>query len=166
MDSTITTNINTILSGSWNYLFGANKPSSLSGTGNIIYYFAMNYIGASAAFLLSAAGAYEVGSTVITTIESDFWSFLDEFATDADGKFSSILDDEENNDAFHNFMTLYALDLVILIAAIFWHCFYLLGLGFTTATIIFSKTSGLTPTADPAGKTVNDSFRFLLFGLF
>lgn len=59
MDATITTNINTILSDLWTYLYGNSSAVASSGSGaGIQPAVVMGYSGAALSFVLSLAGAY------------------------------------------------------------------------------------------------------------
>jgi hypothetical protein len=83
MDSTVETNILSLLSAEFTDFLGEPKSYSLyysSGTqGKVQAAQLMGYAGAAIAFFFSISGALQAGSKTIYYLEDSFWSFLADF---------------------------------------------------------------------------------------
>jgi len=136
LDATIASNIDGVMKTLWDYFFGSNNNIMASGipAGKFL-----GWTGAAISVFLSISGAYTAGSTVIQVVEESFWSFLEDFQADSKDDYISILNDPDLSPEFHQFMTYYASNLLILTIAIFWHVIYLIGMGVYSADFCFTK---------------------------
>merc|ERR1719230_1891700 len=163
MDSTIKTNIFGVLSTVATYFYGSTPAASYySGLSQKSDF--MGYTGAALAFFLSVGGAYQVGESVITTVEESFWSFLEDFQEDADGTYIALLQDPDLGPQFDDFLTYYGWDFAILTAVNFWHMAFLIGMSIWTAQLIFSKIGEYDRSYGTNAIPNNNGFKLLLFG--
>merc|ERR1712003_273780 len=99
----------------WTYFWGDNAKAAVPA-GKFL-----GWGGAAIAVFLSISGAYTAGSTVIQVVEESFWSFLEDFQMDSKDDYIAILNNPDLSPEFHQFMTYYASNLMILTIVIFWH---------------------------------------------
>lgn len=75
MDSAITTNIETLLSGVLTAMYGYTYSGTIGINAPVI----MSYSGASLAFFFSLAGAYSMGAKLVESTETGYFTFLEDF---------------------------------------------------------------------------------------
>lgn len=137
LDETVASNIDGVMSTLWTYFFGGD-PGLHNGYSITSGKF-LGYGGAAVSVFLSISGAYTAGSTVIQVVEESFWSFLEDFQADSKEDYIAILNNPDLSPEFHQFMTYYASNLLILTIVIFWHVLFLIGMGVWSADYLFTK---------------------------
>jgi len=100
----------------------------------------LTYAGAFFAFVASVVGAYNCGATLITTLESDLFAWIDEYQGDQNSDyatlFEQIMEEGDADEVMQYFLTYYAADVMILTGVVFWHINFLMGMGLATAILI------------------------------
>lgn len=124
----------------------------------------LGYGGAALATFLSIAGAITAGSTTIQALEASFFAVLEDYQ---DNDAWDIINDDELGPQFGNFINVYATDTGILMLAVFWHVFYLMGMGIGTSFLLFNKIKTYSDNNTTYGGTdisVNLGFQLFAFG--
>jgi len=122
------------------------------------------YGGAGLCAFLSIAGAFTAGTTAISSLEASFFAVLEDYQ---DNDAWNIIDDKELGPQFGNFISVYAIDTAILMLAVFWHVFYLIGMGLAGAFFLLTYISGQETSNSSYGATdidVNKGFQAFAFG--
>ena len=88
----------------------------------------LGFAGACLAAFLSIAGVFTAASSVIQELDVSYFSFLEDFQDNDD--YIALMDDDVKNQQMSDFLTINALDTWVMMAAIFAHCAFLLGMGF------------------------------------
>lgn len=78
MDSAVTDKINALIDIIWTDLYAPTSQSLAP----MHYFVVLGYVGAMFAFFFSLAGAYIQGSKLVTSLETSFFAFLDDFEND------------------------------------------------------------------------------------
>lgn len=103
MDSAITAGIDARITAQVNYFFTSSYPSlsfSNATPGEMMPAVVLGLAGASLAFFLSMAGAYQAGQTAITQVEASFFSFLETFQDNERFAGESFMDDADRDEGF------------------------------------------------------------------
>lgn len=172
MDATLKGYVDTILQNNIEYFLKANGVGGVpSGA------FVLTYGGALFAFFASVAGAYNCGATLITTLEADLFSWIDEYQgdqnTDYTTLFQEIMEEGDGDELMQYFLTYYAADVLILTAVVFWHISFLITMGLVTAVLILFSADGkklLIKYSNGAYGAAGDvatfkAWKFFLFGV-
>lgn len=164
MDTTVTDNVSAIVNTVWTYLYGSTPSFGTPATADQRLQPAvwMGYGGAALAIFLSVFGSYSAGHSAIVGIEASYYAFLQEFQDNE--KYEKIMDDEEYGPLMHDFLTYYAWDLFILNGFIFWHVFFLIGMGAGSSLFILYKIKGYDD-GETSDVEITVGWKLLLFGM-
>lgn len=135
MDSTLYGYIDGILTNNVEWIL-KNNASAASVPG----IFVLTYGGAFLAFVLSVVGAYNCGATLITALEADLFSWIDEYGGDQSEDYKKLLEEidaGENDSLMQYFLVYYATDIVILTMVVLWHINFLIYMGLAACIVIF-----------------------------
>lgn len=164
MDTTVTDNISTILKNALMYLYGSTPTFTQNSADQRMQpAVMMGYGGAALSLFLSVFGAYSAGATAIQAIEASYFAFLEDFQDNE--KYINIIDDDENGPLLHDFLTYYAWDLFILTGFVFWHVFFLIGMGALSSFWLMFKIQGYDEAATSNDVAITVGWKILLFGL-
>lgn len=118
------------------------------------------------AFFLSVVASFNVGSSIIVTVEESFWSFLEDFQEESADGYDSVLNNKDLSDEFEAFLIYFSWDIAALCAAMFWHSAFLLVMGVLGAQVILDKINTYVNTTYTATTTpIKYGWKLLLFGL-
>lgn len=170
MDATLLGYIDTILQNNIEYFIKANSGGSPAGI------FVLTYAGSLFAFFASVAGAYNCGATLISVLEADLFSWIDEYQGDQNEDymtlFQEIMEEGDGDELMQYFLTYYAADVLILTGVVFWHMAFLIGIGLATAILILFNADGQTMLIKYSNGAYNNAtdvaifkaWKFFLFG--
>jgi hypothetical protein len=164
MDSTVETNILTLLSNELTYFLGSPKTFNYAysdgSTGKVQASQIMGYAAAAISFFFSMSGAFQAGSKTIYYLEASFWSFLADFQKK--DKYLNLIDDAEKGKKFKGWMEGYALDTAILVCVQFWHVFFILGMGIASTFFLLQETNTF---ANDSYVNINTGFKLIVIGM-
>ena len=136
MDTTLYGYIDAILTADVEWIL---KNNSI-GNANVPGIFVLTYGGAFLAFVLSVVGAYNCGATLITSLEADLFSWIDDYGGDSADEYKQLLEEieaGENDSMMQYFLVYYATDIVILTLVVLWHINFLIYMGLAACIVIF-----------------------------
>ena len=167
MDSALQTTVDTTLSYFMTQFFLGTPGTLNNGNNGAAFIFdwpvKLGYAGACLAFFLSIAGTYTAGKNIVSELEISFFSFLEDFQ-DNDG-YIALMDDEVQNQQFSDYLTFQAIDTFVMMATIFLHCGYLLGMGFAVALLIFMQIKSYKTSVGNGDIPIDKAWKLLLFGV-